>query len=534
MQSNPTILLSKPQAAVYYARTPLILNLAGQGGGKTELIGIISAQSIMKFPRIKGFIAANTFDQLSQATINKTTDAWEKYFGWTEYDKKENPNGFYVIDKKPPAHFKRNTRLKRYNNTISFANGALVLTGSLDNYKAHDGKEFGWAHLDEVKDAKEEALTTVILGRLRQVGLYYDPQNNNELVYVYNKDEAKAKGLVAFNPCYVHTSPSYGGIDWLLKMFKLENKEQEIRETLSNPYKFYQSITELATVVIYQTNWNEDNLPLGHIKKELARFTNDEADLFIRAIPFVKTGNEFYNEFKRSVHVVDKIKPNFNARFHVTYDFNVMPYVTQIVAQTDKVIKYLNKHTGEKYDYLEDWHPRGLFETIEVTRIKILKEFCLEPPQNETEQAADLLGQWLVANGAKKENCDLVVYGDASGHNRITGLGSLTQYKIIQRVLAKYFPTEIAAKRANVGLLIRRKFFNKLFAGKFDMLEIYIDASCTQTIRDFQTVKQDANGKLKEKKKGADGIMYEIIGHTSDAVDCFVCEAFKPFLKYID
>ena len=34
---------------------------------------------------------------------------------------------------------------------------------------------------------------------------------------------------------------------------------------------------------------------------------------------------------------------------------------------------------------------------------------------------------------------------------------------------------------------------------------------------------------VKEKKKGADGIMYEIIGHTSDAVDCFVCEAFKPF-----
>lgn len=81
---------------------------------------------------------------------------------------------------------------------------------------------------------------------------------------------------------------------------------------------------------------------------------------------------------------------------------------------------------------------------------------------------------------------------------------------------------------------MRRKFFNKLFAGKFDMLEIYIDASCTQTIRDFQTIKQEANGKLKERKKGADGIMYEIIGHTSDAVDCFVCEAFKPFLKYID
>lgn len=46
MQSDfPTILLSEPQAAVYYARSPLVLDMAGQGGGKTELISVLAAET---------------------------------------------------------------------------------------------------------------------------------------------------------------------------------------------------------------------------------------------------------------------------------------------------------------------------------------------------------------------------------------------------------------------------------------------------------------------------------------------------------
>ena len=532
MQDNtPTrIKLSEPQNAVFQARTPLILDMAGQGGGKTEMIGVMTALLITAFPQVKGFIGANTYMQLSQTTLEKTMATWLKYFGWDEYDKRENPHGFYVINKKPPPSFKRFTRLAKYHNTISFKNGCLVYVGSLDNYIAHDGKEFGWAHLDEVKDAKEEALTKVILARLRQMGIYFDPANNNNLVYSDDKEAAEAKGWVSFNPCYVHTSPSHSGVEWLLRLFKIDKDETAIRETLNNPYKYYFKVKENVTAVIYQTFWNEPNIPSNYIPNARLRMTVEEQDLFILGIPFVKTGNEFYNQFNRRTHVVPNIKPDFNKRFHITYDFNVMPYVTQIVSQVDNVFKFYNKETGEKVDYLEDWHVG--FEPLEVTRIKILKEFCMRPPENETEQAADLLGQWLKLNNA---NCDLVVYGDGSGHNRITGMGSLTQYKIIKRILSKYFANEIAAKKSNISVLLRKKFLNKLFANKLPNLEIYIDASCTETIRDFEMLKQGINGKLKEKEKDpATGMMFEKIGHTSDAVDYLVCEIFKAYLRHID
>ena len=533
---RPRVRLSKPQAAVYFARTPLVLDMAGQGAGKTENIGVQSADFIARFPQVKGFIGANTYLQLSQSTLNKAFNAWAKYYGWEEYDKVHNPTGFYVIDKKPPPHFKRFERLKKYNNTISFANGCIVYTGSLDNYKAHDGKEFGWAHLDETKDSRKEALTHVIFARLRQQGLFYDAQNPRELLYFVDKAAAAAvgkkelKNYVPFNPCYIHTSPSFGGVDWLIELFKFDKEEQVLRETLSDPYRFYYKVQAGTTTVIYQTHWNEDNLPANYIANRRAQLTEEEQLMFIEGYPFSKSGNEYYPKFSRRLHVVDNIPIDFNNRFHVTYDFNVMPYVTQIAAQVDEVVRYRNPKTGEKKDFLEDEDTD--FEAILVTRVLFVREFCMRPPQNETEQAADFLGLWMQANNA---NADVAIYGDASGHNRITGLPTLTQFKIIERVIKKYFAATIMAKRANVAVLLRKKLVNRILEGKFPEIEIYFDSSLEQTIRDFEFLKQDANGKFKEKEiDKATGKAYEKIGHTSDAVEYLLCSLFYAYLKYID
>ena len=520
--------LSEPQGAVYYARTPLVLDMAGQGAGKTENIGVQSAEMIDAFPKGVGFIAANTYLQLSQTTLKKAMDAWFKYYGWKEYDK-ENPDGFFVVDKKPPSHFKRYTRLKSYQNTISFKNGALVFTGSLDNYKAHDGKEFAWAHLDETKDTRKEALTEVILARLRQTGLYYNAETK-AMFWIEDKERAKDLGLVAYNPCVIHTSPAVQGVDWLLDMFYLNKLEAVVTKTLEDPNDYFLFEYKNVTVVIYQTYWNLENLPENYITNARMRLTEDEQKIYIEGNPFTKTGNEYFPKFNRRKHVVEKIPINFGSRIHVTYDFNVMPYVTQIVAQVDSVVKFYNKTTGEKLDFLEGGETG--FEAINVTRIKIVKEFCLRPPQNETEQAAEVLGQWLQAN---EFTGDVAIYGDASGHNRITGLGALTQYKILRRVMAKYYANDVLADKANISVLQRKKLFNRIFEGKFPEIEIYISSECTELIRDFQHLKQGINGKHKEKEVDkVTGASFEKIGHTSDAAEYLICKLLKNYLKFID
>ena len=61
---------SDPQLSVFEARTSLVLDMAGQGAGKTLNIGVDTYYKIIEFQQVKGFIGANTHKQLSQTTIS--------------------------------------------------------------------------------------------------------------------------------------------------------------------------------------------------------------------------------------------------------------------------------------------------------------------------------------------------------------------------------------------------------------------------------------------------------------------------------
>ncbi len=179
---NAPIELSAPQAHFLSATTDRNLLHCGQGFGKTHIEGVIAALCIIHLPTVIGLIGANTYGQLSESTLFRTFQVWKTYFGWSEWSTK-NPEGFYIIDKKPPPSFKSHgyTFLTN-NNKIFFRNGAVLMTASLDNYMAIDGREVGYALLDETKDTKEEALKEVITRRLRAPGIHilkdYDRQKD--------------------------------------------------------------------------------------------------------------------------------------------------------------------------------------------------------------------------------------------------------------------------------------------------------------------------------------------------------------------
>lgn len=494
--------------------------MSGQGGGKTMNIGVDTFEKIRSCPKAKGFIGANTHEQLTKTTLVKAFGIWKDLGGWTKYDAKSNPDGVFVVNRAPPSHFLQNELLDDYRKTICFQNGALIFTGSLKNYLAHDGKEFAWCHLDETKDTKKEAVTDVIIGRLRQRGLFYFANEVGQPFYFNNEisnTEAKEQGLVAINPLYVHTSPSSSGVEWLLDLFKLKPFEKEIRETLADKFKFFQRTHEDISVVIYQTYWNEKNLPEGHIDKEIRRMTLTEKLLFIDGFPFAKNGSEYFPDFDRSKTVIPaRLVPfDFNGTFLMSMDFNVVPYITLLSSQTRYVTKFLNDQTGEKKDFLQmndvDFKP------IEVMQIFVQKEFLKSNPDNETDKVCKVFCEWLQLNEA---NCDILGYGDATGQSRIVGLGNLTNFKIIENAISQYFYYEKMVKKTNPSNRLRRTFMNRLFAGKYPELELYISEECVETIRDFEFLKQGVDGgKFKELEKDkSTGQSFQKIGH------CFVGE----------
>ena len=98
--------LSQPQLSVKTSRASLILDMAGQGSGKTLNISIDVIEKVRAIPRGIGFIGANTHKQLSQSTLKNCFKYWKDIANWTQWSK-NNPDGVFVVNKKPPEHFRQ-------------------------------------------------------------------------------------------------------------------------------------------------------------------------------------------------------------------------------------------------------------------------------------------------------------------------------------------------------------------------------------------------------------------------------------------
>lgn len=468
-------MLTSPQETTYYSCKERNLFMAGVGSGKSHVGAFISAKYITNFPNVIGFIGANTHEQLSKSTLKRIFEVWAKDMEWQE-------GVDYVVDKQPlPSWPKVHSKLKSYSNTISFNNGALIFLSSLENYKAIDGTEFGWAILDETKDTREEAVKEVIVARLRQNGMFVKDGKIN------------SKGGNSFNPLYILTSPAK--VDWLNKWFELDKNYKEISDKIFSETDYYHNQTGRRCVVISSTYHNAKNLPSGYIENLLADYKGNDhlKEMLVFGSPIAKSGGEFYHQFKR----LDHVKPctyNPNEAIHISFDFNVQPYITAIVCQSE---------------YKNDIH---YFRT--------LKEFCLSNPRNNCEDlCAEILQHY--------PNSTAFIHGDASGRNNTTLTRDIKHnYEVIERCLQPILAHDYdQVPKSNPGLAKRRDFANHVFAGGKNV-RIEIDDSCTNLIADFEFVKEGAsNTKLKQKVKGV-----EKYGHTSDAWDyVFMTEVHRHY-----
>lgn len=492
--------LSIPQIHSLGIRKATILAMAGQRAGKTTGIGIRTANYVRYFPKLIGLIAANTYLQLTQSTMVEVRRIWKNLFDITEYDKAGNPNGVYVVGRKPPLHFTKYHEFDDYRGIVSFRNGAVIFTVSLDNYLAHEGKTIAWAELDETKDTKEAAVKQVILARLSQVGLYYKPDDT--LIYT----EQPTPELTPINPCYINTSPAEGTVPWLEEMFDLSSQEEDILKIITDPKRYYYKEWGNKAVLIWSTYWNHANLPSNYIQKRKDELTEGEQLKFIYGYPFSKTGGEYFNEFNR-MHHVRKVPFLEGEPIHLTYDFNLYPYMTLLGCQIEITDTEMN--------------------------FRFYKQYCKRPPDNSTEAVTldfvnDHIGMIT----------DLYYYGDAMGTRGIEGFGSsVTRFDDVRNVLEHFLDEDSSDRttRVNPGVLKRRKLLNKIFAGKMYIghlkVNIFIDPECDELIRDCQYLKLGEQGKKKEKVKDEElGVMYEKFGHTSDAMEYLVCWVLSDYL----
>jgi hypothetical protein len=465
------------------------LFLAGVGSGKTFLDGTISRNLISRFPEVRGFIAANTYDQLNTSTLFRIREYWAST-GITEWSK-ENPSGTYVSGREPPQQWTKCKRnFDRFNNIISFCNGGLIFTGSLDNAVMHSGKEFAWAILDETKDSKEEDVKEIILSRLRQPGMY--------LVngVVQNKGNIEQQ----WNPMYISTSPAK--TDWLTTWFDLEKYIDEISAKIYSDKTFFEKEFGDKKAVISSTYHNVHNVGQNYIDNILANNTEERGKALIYANPFVTTGGEFYSSFDRLRHV-SNVRYDSDLAIHISFDQNTVPYNSASIWQITR--------KGEIWD------------------MRCIDEIALENPRNSTEEVCE---EFICRYPNHKAG--LYYYGDASGKARSTMNKDFKHhYEIVEYKLRKYLINlSDRTMIKNPSVIKRRDFVNVIFEDKLP-IRITIDEGCRKLIADLMYLRQALDGtKDKTIVTNKDtGEKYQKYGHLSDGMDYILVELFKEYYE---
>jgi phage terminase large subunit len=220
------------------------------------------------------------------------------------------------------------------------------------------------------------------------------------------------------------------------------------------------------------------------------------------------TGGEFYHGFSYTRHVAG-MGYNPSLPLHITFDFNVNPYVTCCVWQIDYTQSYK----------LSEGIPLG-------KKAMQIDEICLTHPMNSTKQVcAEFRRKYFYEKGHK---AGLFVYGDPAGkHEDTRNEKGYNDFTIIKNELKEMHPTmRVAVKAPNVKN--RGDFINSVLSSEYDGISISINENCRKSIDDFSYLKQDLNGnKLKEKAKDEKtGIVFEKYGHTSDSADYFLTSVF--------
>ncbi len=148
------------QAAVMYNPFEHFAFFAGVASGKTYTGSHWAVMRMFERPELTGLVGANTYDQLSQATLREL-------FYWLDHYGIE-----FVVDRAPPREWGLTRRVfKKYTNILScrIVPGIIttVFTRVMGDSNPLRGIEFSWYWLDETRDTPNNT-HDVVLSRQRE------------------------------------------------------------------------------------------------------------------------------------------------------------------------------------------------------------------------------------------------------------------------------------------------------------------------------------------------------------------------------
>lgn len=420
-----------------------ILYGGAAGGGKSWLGCNWQIYRRLMYPGTRGAICRDELKRLKRTTLKTLLDCWEAYWKWTG----------------------ASMRYSEHAGAIIFSNGSEIVLLDLHqdpsdpDFFSLGSFEITDAFIDEATEVTEKAVQ-ILSSRIR-----------------YKLDALpvrEPKMLMAGNPAH----------NWVKFRFI---RDEEGNTVSLPPYRaFVPALLADNPDPEFRRIYGKQLANLGHYDRR--RLLEGDWDAVARE------GGEAYYSFNPELHVKDLDFLEGIPVAHLSFDQNVVPYITLEAAQCQ---------------YLDDAN--------RTMQIRVFKEYCLKHPRNKTRALCEA---FLVDHDSLVN--EVFIYGDASGNKRDTRAAQ-SDYDIAMEALrTKVSSRSYRVQRSNPEIRKRVLFLCAIFEGKIPGLEIVIDRRCYNLINDLLYIKQDANGGKVKQTTTENGVRFEQYGHTSDALEYLV------------
>lgn len=462
--------------------------------GKTFVELDLIAYSAFELPGAISALWSGTYTQVQNIILSQAASVWKEH-GLTEYDEKINRYGNYVINRKPPFHFKKPFfSPRKFENTICFANGYMTQMVSADRPDTARGGNYDQLFGDEVGFARPSFYEEVLLPSLRA-----------------NKRRFKdfRKGREGFNHPLHWLTVNFSSLPYSLERRWFLKNEELMKQ---DKYRYFFSRANAYD--------NLDNLPGNFIEQQREVLSPIRFMVEIENKILDKLPNAFYSAYSFERHVATKY----------TYQFDEIQR------------KHVEKDSW--YDLFKpiemSWDFNGYFTccTIAQDFIKEANEFvfidCFHAKESETTLIEKVCYEFIEKYQFHPKKI-IYLHGDSSGKNRDSGrnttlfakiktLLSLAGWTIIDRIQSLYPSYQNRYTLINDILSETKPKYPKLRFHSEKCQSLYT------SIQNAQLSNKETFEKSK-KLEGKDSVPQEFATHFSDAFDYIIYDKFKNFLN---
>jgi hypothetical protein len=504
----PPVPLTPQQAEFFRCEAPLALFCGGVGSGKTFAGACWLRKMARRFPNALGFVAANTYLQLHKSTLPCLL--------WLL---KEHGPAF-VHGRRPDASWDPpvESRYHDHENVLTLANGAQILTFSLENHDALRGLELGYAWIDETRDTRLEAFE-VLLERLRgkmdgplpspPAGEGRDEQRESGMRgraltpgSLRSSRPSPVEGRGHPNPLRITTTPN--GFDWLYERFK-------------DPARRWP-----GAVLIRASSYDNPHLRGDYARELEARLGKDLAQQEIYA-EFLEVHKGRAYAFRRDRHERDDVEYDPARPLILAHDFNRDP-LCAVVLQVDReqrrawvldeiVIPGCGLTQYSANEFIRRYgQPNGCHSSSVTCPSSWV--------MGHSERGSGGRRQMTSDQGPRTE---VRLTGDRTGNQGGTACSN-TDFDVLKQSLRPHFDVRFSEGKANPREVDRVNEVNALLEPALGLPRLFVHKRCERLIADLEKVAFIPGTQELDKDSN------RALTHLSDALGYAIHE-FLPVKK---